>query len=146
MPMQARLYVIAIAITSAVSFTVASVCAQISPGGPIMLVVPTVPGGGIDVYARILANQFTEIGQPMIVENRPGGGTNIGTNYVAKSAPNGRTLLITVNTYTINAALSKSLPFEPLKDLLPVTFLGFQPFIIGVNADLPVQSLEELIT
>ena len=110
-----------------------------------MLVVPTLPGGGIDTYARILAKEFADLGQPMIVDNRPGGGTNIGTNYVAKSAPNGRTLLITVNTYTINAAVSKSLPFDPLKDLLPVTFLGSQPFVIGVNADLPVQDLDQLI-
>jgi tripartite-type tricarboxylate transporter receptor subunit TctC len=109
------------------------------------LVAPTTPGGGIDTYARILAKEFTDKGQTAIVENRPGGGTNIGTNYVVRSEPNGKTVLITVNTLTINAAVSKSLPFDPVKDLLPVAYLGSQPFVIGVNPDVPAKNLMELI-
>jgi tripartite-type tricarboxylate transporter receptor subunit TctC len=144
MAMQARLFVMATALSCVLTIGATRLPAQVSSGGPVVLVVPSAAGGGIDIYGRILAKEFTELGQSMIVENRPGGGTTIGTNYVAKSPPNGRILLLTTNTYTINVAVSKSLPFDA-KELTPVTYLGSQPFIIGVNADLPVRSLDELI-
>lgn len=111
------------------------------------MVVPTVPGGGLDLYARILASEFTKMGQLMVVENRPGGASNIGTNYVAKSAPSDRLLLMTGSAYAIFAAISKSqLSFDPDKDLAPLAYLGAQPFVIGVNAELPVKNLQELIS
>lgn len=131
---------------SAVICAVAASPVRAQPSSqPMTLVVPTTPGGGIDTYARILAKEFTDMGQTTIVENRPGGGTNIGTNYVVRSEPNGKMVLITVNTLTINAAVSKSLPFDPVKDLMPVAYLGSQPFVIGVNTDVPAKNLMELI-
>jgi tripartite-type tricarboxylate transporter receptor subunit TctC len=140
--MNRRYFLFSIALCAVANISSAS--AQ-SSSQQMTLVAPTTPGGGIDTYARILAKEFTDKGQTTIVENRPGGGTNIGTNYVVRSEPNGKTVLITVNTLTINAAVSKSLPFDPMKDLLPVAYLGSQPFVIGVNPDVPAKNLMELI-
>lgn len=136
-------FVVALATTWVLCPNIAS--AQ-SDKAPWTMVVPTVPGGGLDLYARILANEFTKKGQLMIVENRPGGSSNIGTNYVAKSAPSDRLLLMTGSAYAIFAAISKSiLSYDPLKDLIPLAYLGTQPFVIGVNADFPAKDLQTLI-
>jgi tripartite-type tricarboxylate transporter receptor subunit TctC len=85
------------------------------------------------------------LGESVIVDNRPGASGNIGADHVAKSAPDGRTVLLTTNTYTINAAVSRSLPFDPIKDLAPISMLGVAPLVFAANANLPVRDLAQLV-
>lgn len=137
---------IAMAMTAAPLAIVAPTQAQISGSRPIRIIVPTTPGGGMDFYGRLLAQELAPLlEQPLMVENRPGASNNIGSDYVAKSAPDGFTLLLNVNVYAISAAVYKSLPYDPLKDLIPVTILGTAPFVIVVNASLPVRDLAQLV-
>ncbi len=137
---------IAIAMAAAPLAIVAPTQAQISGSRPIRIIVPTTPGGGMDFYARLLAQELAPLlEQPVMVENRPGASNNIGSDYVAKSAPDGLTFLLNVNVYAISAAVYKSLPYDPLKDLIPVTVLGTAPFVIAVNANLPVRNLAQLV-
>jgi tripartite-type tricarboxylate transporter receptor subunit TctC len=113
---------------------------------PLRIVVPATPAGGIDANARVLAAELSAVlAQTVIVDNRPGGSGNIGADYVAKSAPDGRTVLLTTNTYTINAAVSKSLPFDPLTDLAPISMLGTAPLVFAANANVPVLDLAQLV-
>ena len=117
------------------------------PSRPITLVVPFTPGGAVDVMARLLGQSLSaKLGTPVIVENKPGAGTVIAANAVAKSAPDGYTLLWSVSsTQAINATLYKKLPYDPTKDLIPVALVGSVPFILVVNPDLPVQNVTDLI-
>jgi tripartite-type tricarboxylate transporter receptor subunit TctC len=120
--------------------------AQVSPGRPIWIIAPYAPGGGVDVYARVLAQELTAIlGQPVQVENKPGASGNIGADYVAKSAPDGRTFMLNTNAYVINASVYKNLPYDPVKDLVPLSILGTVPLVIGVHAALPAKDLAELV-
>jgi len=117
------------------------------PAKPIRLIVPLSPGGPSDILARTIAARLVEpIGANVIVENRPGAGATIGTDAVAKSAPDGYTiLLIGLSTYTINASLYSKLPYDPHKDLSGVTVLAEAPYILAVHPSLPVKSVKELI-
>jgi len=121
--------------------------AQDFPSRTITLVVPFTAGGAVDVVARLLGQQLSDrLGRPVIVENRPGAGTVIAANQVAKSAPDGYTLLWSVSsTQAINATLYKKLPYDPAKDLVPVALIGSVPFVLVVNPSLPVHSVAELI-
>jgi tripartite-type tricarboxylate transporter receptor subunit TctC len=113
---------------------------------PITIVVPYATGGGVDFYARLLAQELTQhLGQNVIVENRPGGGGHIGADYVAKSAPDGRTFMLNTNAYVISAVLYKKLNYDAVNDLVPVTTLGDAPLVIAVTAGLPVRDLAELV-
>src|SRR5262249_60985809 len=96
---------------------------------------------------RILAKNMTQrIGQSFIVENRPGAGTVIGTSYVAKAEPDGYTLLmVTPTPMAINVRVHKELPYDPLRDFVPLVMVASAPFVLIVNADLPVRSVKELI-
>ena len=112
----------------------------------VWIIAPYAPGGGVDVYARLLALELAPLlGQPVSVENRPGATGNIGAEYVVKSAPDGRTLMLNTNAYAINAAINKNLPFDPVRDLLPMTVLGNVPLVISVSAGVPSQNLQQLI-
>ncbi len=112
----------------------------------IWIIVPYAPGGGVDVYARLLAQELAPLlGQPVAVENRPGASGNIGADYVAKSPPDGRVLMLNTNAYAINASVYKNLPYDPVKDLIPMTVLGTVPLVIGVNASVPVRDLAQLV-
>ena len=98
-----------------------AVFAQAYPNKPIRIIVPFTPGGGNDVYARTVGQKLSErLGQPVIVENKPGAGGNIGAELVARSAPDGYTLLLAQNGLTMAPFLSKSLPFDVMKDLAPI--------------------------
>lgn len=121
--------------------------AQLYPAKPIRLIVPLAPGGPSDILARSMAQKLTEtFKQTVFVENRTGAGGTIGTDIAAKSAPDGYTLLlIAVASYTINATLYPKLPYEPLKDMQPVTILAGAPYILVVHPALPVRTLKELI-
>ena len=119
--------------------------AQPYPAKPIRIVVPYPPGGGTDVVARTLAQKMTEVmGQPVIVDNRAGANGIIGSDAVAKAAPDGYTALITLATHVINPALYAKLPYGP-DDHAPVTVLAEYPFVITVHPSLPVKTVKEFI-
>jgi tripartite-type tricarboxylate transporter receptor subunit TctC len=117
------------------------------PRQPIRIVVTFSPGGAPDILARVLAEQWQKnLGVPILVENRPGVGGNIGADYVAKSEPDGYTLLIgTVGIHAINGALYDKLSFDPVKDFTPISFLASTPNVLIVNKQLGISNLNELI-
>jgi len=120
--------------------------AQGYPSRAVKLVVGFTPGGGVDINARLLAPKLAEyLGQPFIVENRPGAGTNIANEYVTKSAPDGYTLLVNTAAVAINMSLYKNLPFDTLRDFAPVSVFSESPNVLVVNAKLPALTLKDFI-
>ena len=120
--------------------------AQSFPDKPIRFVVAFTPGGGADISARIIAQKVSELlEQPMIVDNRPGAGGNIAADVVAKSAPDGYTLLQTTVAHAIGHSLYKKLTYDYLKAFIPVTSLGSTGFVLAVNKATPVHSVAEFI-
>ena len=120
--------------------------AQNFPSRPIRLIVPFSPGGAADVPGRILAPRFSEVlGHQMVVENRPGAGSTVGADQVAKAAADGHVLLMSSNTHFVSAALYKKLPYDSLNDFAPVTQWTSATNIILVHPSLPVRSVKELI-
>jgi tripartite-type tricarboxylate transporter receptor subunit TctC len=117
------------------------------PKQPIRIIVTFTPGGAPDILARVLAENWQQnLGVPVIVENRPGYGGNIGADLVAKSEPDGYTLLIgTVGIHAINGALYEKMSFDPVKDFTPISFLASTPNVLIVNKKLGVNNLHELI-
>jgi tripartite-type tricarboxylate transporter receptor subunit TctC len=117
------------------------------PSKPIKLVVPFPPGGPLDTVARALGQAMTASwGQPVVVDNRPGAGGGIGADVVAKSPPDGYTILMgAVSTHAINVTLYKKIPYDPLRDFVPVTQVADVPNVLVVNPALPVHSVVELI-
>lgn len=117
------------------------------PSRTIKIVVPAAAGGPTHITAQMLAEKLqASLGQPVIVEPRPGAGNNLGAEYVAKSAPDGYTLLFaTTGTHAINQTLFKKLPFDPIKDFEPVSLVVQYPLMLVVSPDLPVKSVKELI-
>lgn len=120
---------------------------EVFPSRPMRLVVPFAAGGGVDNVARILAGQLTQsLGQSVVVENRAGAGGLIGTDVVAKSAPDGYTMLMaTQTTLAVAPILNKSTAFNPRKDFAGVSMVASSPLLLVVNPNLPVYSVEELI-
>jgi tripartite-type tricarboxylate transporter receptor subunit TctC len=110
-------------------------------------VVPFAPGGSTDIVGRIMTQRLSErFKQPVVLDNRGGGGGNIGSDLVAKAQPDGYTLLIgTVGSLTINPTLYKRMPYDPLRDLTPVAYFGSTPNVLVVHPSLPVKSVRELI-
>lgn len=125
----------------------ASALAQDYPTRNVIFVVPTGAGAATDLLARILAAQLADrLGKPFVVENRPGAGTLTASNAVAKSNPDGYTILMGTSTpLAINATLYKHLPYDPAKDFMPLALIATIPFVLVVNNDLPVHSIGELI-
>ena len=121
--------------------------AQWQPSRPVRLVVPFAPGGQPDIVARALSEPLSKaLGQPVVVENRPGAGGNIAAEAVARAAPDGHTLLVGTNgPLAVSPALYRDLPYDPLKDLAPVTLLGTSPNLIAVHPSLGVRTLEALV-
>lgn len=120
---------------------------QAFPAKPIRIIVPYPPGGTTDVLARILGQRMTEhMGQPVIVDNRGGGGGNIGTEAVARSAPDGYTLVLgTVATHGVNSHVSKKIPYDPIADFAPIAALVQNIICVAANPALPVQNIRELV-
>lgn len=117
------------------------------PERAVTVVVPYSPAGGVDIVTRLVTTPMAEfLGQSIVVENKPGGGTNIGMAAVARATPNGYTLLTASNTLTTNKALYSKLSFDPATDLIPVGRIGEAPLVVVVNAKSPYKSLAELIT
>ena len=124
----------------------AAAWAETYPDKPIRFVVPYPPGGGTDVIARIVQERFQHaLGQPIIIENRSGAAGSIGTDVVAKSAPDGYTVLFTLSSHTINPAIYPKLPFNTVRDFEPVGMVASLPQILVANPQLPVNNVAELI-
>ncbi len=120
--------------------------AQTYPVKTVRLVVAFPAGGGIDTVTRLLAPKLTEaLGQQMVVDNRIGASGNIGTDYVAKSAPDGYTVLMAYASHASNAALFTKLPYDTVRDFQPVSLIGAVPHVILVNPSLPVKTITELV-
>jgi tripartite-type tricarboxylate transporter receptor subunit TctC len=120
--------------------------AQTYPVKPIRAIVPFPAGGGIDTVIRMLGPKMSEtLGQPILVDNRAGASGTLGTDIVAKSPPDGYTLLGTFSSHPQNQILYKSLPFDTVRDFAPITIFGTVPNILVVNPSLPVKSVKELI-
>jgi tripartite-type tricarboxylate transporter receptor subunit TctC len=129
-----------------VTIVIAPVQAQEFPSKTIRVIVPAAAGGSPDVLARLLGGKLHErLGQPVVVENRAGASQMIGADAVAKSAPDGHTLLLPTITYTTSAATQPRLPFDPLKDLTGITMIGDGAFMVVVHPSLPVKSIKDLI-
>jgi len=117
------------------------------PVKPIRFLVGQAPGGATDIIGRLVASKMTEvIGQNVIVENRTGAAGSIAAANVAKSAPDGYTVLVVSSSYAINPSLYASLPFDPQKDLAPITLLAEAPFLLVVHPSLPVKTVKELVS
>ena len=120
--------------------------AQAFPSKPVRIVVPAVPGGGTDILARLLSPRLQALfGQSIVVENRAGASTNIGTEYTARAAPDGHTVLIATTPHAVNPTLFGKLPFDPIKDFTMVSLLARTTTVLVVHPSLPVKNVKELI-
>jgi tripartite-type tricarboxylate transporter receptor subunit TctC len=115
------------------------------PSKPLRIIVPFPPGGGVELLARIIGAKLTEAwGQPVLVEHRPGASATLGPELVAKSAPDGYTLVLITTTFTMTPGLQK-VPYDPVRDFTPLTLLAVVPNIVMVHPSLPARSLKELV-
>lgn len=120
--------------------------AQTYPNRPVKIVVPFGPGGFTDVVARILGVKLGEsLGQSVVIENKPGAGSTIGSDMVAKSAPDGHTLLIVSSTHVISPWIYKSIPYDPIKSFAPVSKLVDSPYVLLTNPKVPAKNVQEFI-
>lgn len=142
----ARLVVTSMAL-GAVAGVQAQSAAQTFPNKPLRIVVTFTPGGAPDIIARLLGERFTAAwGQPVVIDNKPGSGGNIGADFVAKAAPDGYTLVVgTVGTHSINGALYAKMPYDMVKDFSPVSLLATTPNMLVVHNDVPARTVQELI-
>lgn len=116
------------------------------PSKPVRFIVPFAPGGGTDIVARVLAQRLNDAwGRAVIVDNRPGAGSTLGTDLAVKSPADGYTMLLSSISLAFNASLYKSLPFDPTRDLAPVTLVAIQPNMLITNPRLPALSVKELL-
>lgn len=116
------------------------------PQKPIKLVVPVAAGGGTDFIARLVGQKLGEaLSTPVIIENKPGGGGNVGVDFAAKSEPDGYTLVMPITSFPVNPGLYKKLPFDTKKDFVPITLVASAPLLLVINPQLPVKSLSDLI-
>jgi len=136
-----------LALIAALTASVNIACADDYPSHPIRLVVPYTPGGGADSVARIVAKRVSQtIGQTIVIENRGGAGSIIGTEIVQKSDPDGYTLLLGQSgPISINPAVYKNLRYDPVKDFAPITMTTVYPYILVVNAASPLKTLKEFV-
>src|SRR5438105_11088471 len=133
---------------AALALAFGAVCAwaQNYPTHPVKLLVPYAVGGSADIYGRVLAAKLSEtMGEPFVIENRPGGGALIGTDAVAKSAPDGYTILVMSNTHAVNETLIPKKPYDLMRDLAPVSGVNYQDLLLVVHPSVPVNNVEELI-
>jgi tripartite-type tricarboxylate transporter receptor subunit TctC len=137
-------FAVRLAITTYVLCTAAF--AQPYPAKPIRLIVPYAPGGGVDIVARTTAQELTKrLGQQVIVDNRTGAGGNIGSETVAKAAPDGYTLLMASPANAINSSLYAKMPYDPARDLVAIGLVGSVPAVLVANRSLPAHSIKQLI-
>ncbi|HEX2830837.1 MAG TPA: tripartite tricarboxylate transporter substrate binding protein [Burkholderiales bacterium] len=116
------------------------------PIKPVRIIVPQSPGASTDLTARLIAQRLNAaLGQPFVVDNRPGAGSIVGTDLVAKAAPDGYTLLVVASSITLNPTLHKNLPFQPIRDFAPITQLSSFPNLLTVHPTLPVKTVKDLV-
>ena len=133
-------------ITLAAAVASSAAMAQAWPTKPISLVVPFAAGGTTDVLARALGERLSRaLGQPVIIESKPGAGATIGADYVAKAKPDGYTLLVGAVHHTIASSVYRKLPYDFQKDLVPITTIAMVPNVLVVNANTPVKNVNELV-
>jgi len=134
-------------LVAACVFYAGSVFAQAYPNKPVRIIVGFPPGGGTDVVARVIAQKLTEWwGQPVTIENRAGATGTIGADYVAKSAPDGYTLIMGhVNSTGLAPNLFPKLPYDPIKDFAAVSYVGYVPNVLAVHPSIPAKSVKELV-
>ncbi len=126
--------------------TVLPAAAQTYPSRPVHVIVPFAAGGPADIYARFLGQKLQDaLGQPFVIEDRPGGGSVLGTDAAAKSAPDGYTLLMMSNTHTVNESLISTKPFNLLRDFAPVAPVNYSDLVLVVHPSVPANTLKEFI-
>src|SRR5919109_3859047 len=134
------------AIGLAFALSALSAPAQNYPSHPVKVVVPYAVGGSADVYGRVLAAKLSEtMGQPFVIENRPGGGAVIGTDAVAKSPPDGYTILVMSNTHTVNETLIPKKPYDLMRDLAPITGINSSDLLLVIHPSVQAANLREFL-
>lgn len=127
-------------------FAAASAPAQNFPNKPMRIIVPYGPGGGNDLIARMIGEKLSQrLGQPVIVDNKPGAGGNIGAEAVARAPADGHTILIAANTFVVSPNLVKQLPFDVQKDFAPIIVAAWTPLVMVVNPDVPAKTVSEFV-
>lgn len=135
-----------IGVISALSLNSSAATAQEFPSRPIKLVVPWAAGGGIDNLARVVGEKLAEnLAQPVVIENRPGAASSVGTSFVGKTPPDGYTLIFSNTTHSINATLYRNLPYDSVKDFAPVMLMASSMAVLVVHPSFPAQSAKDLI-
>jgi tripartite-type tricarboxylate transporter receptor subunit TctC len=120
--------------------------AQAYPARPVRIIVPVAPGGALDILARLIGQWLGEhMGQTFVIENRPGGGTNIGVDVVAHAQPDGYTLLLIPQSVTTNATLYKDLNFNFMRDIVPIAMISKLPLVMEINDDIPAKTVPEFV-
>ena len=133
-------------LSSLLGITASNAMAQAYPNKPIKLIVPFAPGGFTDVVARILGQKLSiSLGQPFVIENKAGAGSTIGTDFVAKAAPDGYTLVMVSSTHVISPAIYPKLPYDPIKSFTPVAKLVDSAYVLLVNPKVPANNVAEFI-
>ena len=134
------------AFTCALALAVPDALAQSWPARPVKIIVPFASGGPADIYARVIADKLSAaLGQSFVVDDRPGGGSIVGTDAVKQSAPDGYTLLMMSNTHTVNESLIKDKPFELMRDFVPVAPVNYSDLVMVVHPSVPAKNLKEFI-
>lgn len=130
----------------AVSLATTPVQAQTYPSKPIKIVVPVTPGGAIDIIARLVGEKMrVSLGVPIVIENKPGASNNLGADFVAKSAPDGYTILIVASSHATGKFFYKDLSYDPVKDFEPIIYTHVVPLLLAVNPGVPAKTVPELI-
>ena len=120
--------------------------AQPYPSRPIKMIVPFGPGGTSDIVGRAIGQKLGELlGQPIVIDNRAGGGTVIGTDALAKSAPDGYTIMLITPDFTVNASLQPKLPYDTLRDFAPIAMVASYPMVLVINPSLPAKSVKDVV-
>jgi tripartite-type tricarboxylate transporter receptor subunit TctC len=133
-------------LTGVALLLVTGVEAQQYPSRPIRFVMAYPPGGSSDALARPIANEMTKgLGQPVLLEYKPGGGSTIGADFTAKSPPDGYTIVLLLTAHAVNATLMPKLPYDTMRDFTPITLAAVAPLVVEVNAQSPIRTLRELI-
>ncbi|MFO1413368.1 MAG: tripartite tricarboxylate transporter substrate binding protein [Burkholderiales bacterium] len=131
---------------AALAFAAAAAWAQPYPNHAVRMIVPFAPGGATDIIARTVGQKLAErLGQPVVIENKPGAGTTVGTAEVAKAKPDGYTLLFAPTPFVISQVVYPTLPYDAQKDFAPVSLLATSPFILVTNPAVPAKSVAELV-
>ena len=144
--MARRPAMLAFVATASLALVVFAAQAQDYPSRPVRVVVPFSPGGAVDGPTRIVAQKLSErLGQQVVVENKPGAGATLGAAEVAKSAPDGYTLLLASQTNAISATLYPKLPYDPVEDFTPISLIGREPGVVVVHSSLPVKTFQEFV-